>query len=313
MKRESFQKKRRPSKGGLFVFHSKTRPKRRKKQRVAAGAGGADLGSEVPNLGVARALFVILILHVAAIAAIFIHNRVTDDEIVTPVTDAQPTVAAVPGASTEKLPRIPEGEDYYFVATGDTYERIARLKNVDVDLLRDLNDNVKLRAGRILRIPAQKLGLAPEVIAEHTPEVNTPGSPEPLPTPEEPPVVIPQTPVRVQPAAEPARSGSGTVVLGGEEPAPVYVNRAQPAEPLRVEQQEEPVATPSGPTRVTPNLEEAPRAVPVEAATYTVQKGDTAWGISRQHKVSVDQILKTNGITDARKLRPGMKLVIPIN
>jgi hypothetical protein len=63
MKRQSFQKKRRPTGGGLSVFHAKT--KRRKKQRVAASA---DLGSEVPNLGVARALFVILVLHVAALA-----------------------------------------------------------------------------------------------------------------------------------------------------------------------------------------------------------------------------------------------------
>ena len=73
MKKQSFQTKRLVPGGGLFVFHSKTL--RRKKQRVAASA---DLASEVPNLGVARALFVILVLHVAAIAAILVVRRAVE-------------------------------------------------------------------------------------------------------------------------------------------------------------------------------------------------------------------------------------------
>ena len=44
--------------------------------------------------------------------------------------------------------------------------------------------------------------------------------------------------------------------------------------------------------------------------TYTVQQGDTLWDISREHKVSVEQLAKWNGIAQRAALRPGQKLVI---
>ncbi|MEH8017865.1 LysM peptidoglycan-binding domain-containing protein [Rheinheimera muenzenbergensis] len=44
--------------------------------------------------------------------------------------------------------------------------------------------------------------------------------------------------------------------------------------------------------------------------TYTVQQGDTLWDISREHKVSVEQLTKWNGIAQRAPLRPGQKLVI---
>lgn len=43
---------------------------------------------------------------------------------------------------------------------------------------------------------------------------------------------------------------------------------------------------------------------------YTVQQGDTLWDISREHKVSVEQLTKWNGIAKRTALRPGQKLVI---
>jgi len=274
MKRQSLQKKRRSLRGGLFVFHSKTR--RRKKQRVAASA---DLGSEVPNLGVARALFVILVLHVAAIAAIFIHNRVTNGDAVVPNAEEFSTASdtVTGGQSREKLPVVQKGEDFYFVATGDTYERIARLKGVDVNSLRDLNDNVKLKAGRILRIPSGGM-VAPPAITDSS----EPGS----------------TPAFVDSAqAEPSNP-------------PIMVKRDTPAPTLNLEIEH--------PTLVKPNVQPTVEAaapvivIPVEAdGIYTVKKGDTPWGIAKRHKVSVDNLLKANGVTDATRLRIGMKLRIP--
>lgn len=69
----------------------------------------------------------------------------------------------------------------------------------------------------------------------------------------------------------------------------------------------------------------APRAVAVQAAsssapdsaatagsrTHTVKSGDNIWRISQQYKVKQDDLMKINNITDARKVRIGMKLVIP--
>lgn len=212
-----------------MILHSRTR--RRKTQRVAAGAAtGSDLGSEVPNLGVARALVVILLLHVAAIAAIFIHNRLTNDD---PVVHASPVLSegvaavAIPAAN---LPQVARGEDYYFVATGDTYEKIARAKDVDVTALRELNNDVALRTGRILRLPsgspvpaaARVPAAAPTAapaVAESLPVVPT--VPRAMLV-EEPPA-RPAEALRVQPqvavpvtTAEPAASGKVYTVRTGD-------------------------------------------------------------------------------------------------
>jgi LysM repeat protein len=175
MKRQSFQKKRLPAGGrSLFVFHSKIR--RRKKQRVAASA---DLASEVPNLGVARALLVILVLHVAAIAAIFIHNRVTDDDVVATDSGSKNATAAFGTQNKEPATAAKGGEAFYFVSTGDTYDRIARLKSVDVQELRDLNNGKGLDPGAILRIPINRI--VPTVEAAS-------GNPDPVPDASEPSV-----------------------------------------------------------------------------------------------------------------------------
>jgi len=284
----------------LFVFHSKTR--RRKKHRVAAGADAADLGSEVPNLGVARALFVILLLHVAAIAAIFVHNRVTNDDPVVTSSDPSAAAAALSAQTPEKLPVVRKGEDFYFVATGDTYERIARLKGVDINALRDLNDNVRLKAGRILRIPAA--GASAQA---------RPATPVATVEPAEVQSTVPSAPPEAPSAVPVASPAPAPAAVDTRSPGTVVVKRAVPAKALHVmvEKPNQPRSTPA--TKVTP------KAVPVEnsppaTATgnrYKVRAGDTAWRIAQRHKVSVKSLLKANGIADARKMRSGMTLKIP--
>lgn len=44
---------------------------------------------------------------------------------------------------------------------------------------------------------------------------------------------------------------------------------------------------------------------------YEVQENDTLYGISRQFKISVDDIMRLNDITDARFLKAGDRLIIP--
>lgn len=278
----------------MFVFNAKT--KRRKKQRVSATA---DLGSEVPNLGVARALFVILVLHVAAIAAIFIHNRVTDDTPITSTSEETASASLMGRPAVDKLPVVQKGEPFYFLGTGDTYERIAQAKGVDVNELRDLNNNVKLKAGRILRIPA---GGNPSAAAV----ASIP--PEPAPVAPAPPVAPPSTPVA---APDPIAAA------GINREAAVVVQRESLGQPFRVQAED--------PIKVTPNVRpvvEAPGpAVPATSVAtpvatggaYAVKSGDTLWGIAHRHKVSVKSLLTANGITDAKKLRIGMKLRIPSN
>ena len=256
------------------MLHSKIR--RRKKQRVAASA---DLASEVPNLGVARALFVILLLHVGAIAAIFIHNRVTDDEIVVSGSESQTEASAFPRQGVASVPAAKGGENFYFVSTGDTYERIARLKSVDVQELRELNRSKGLDPGAILRIPANKI----ESLVEMDPAA--PDAPE---SPAE--VVKPLTAV-VKPRVTTPNGDDG-------DSATVNVREDQPAPVLAVRD--------GDPPRAIPVREEDPTI-----ATYAVRRGDTVWRIAQRHDVSVEDLLKANGISDARKLQVNMKLRIP--
>jgi LysM repeat protein len=61
---------------------------------------------------------------------------------------------------------------------------------------------------------------------------------------------------------------------------------------------------------VKPNVN---RAEPAAAAgrSYVVQNGDSIWRIANRFKVSQDSLMKANGISDARKMKTGMSLVIP--
>lgn len=45
--------------------------------------------------------------------------------------------------------------------------------------------------------------------------------------------------------------------------------------------------------------------------SYTVKSGDSPYGIARQHKVSLDELSRVNGITDPRKMMPGVVLKVP--
>ena len=66
---------------------------------------------------------------------------------------------------------------------------------------------------------------------------------------------------------------------------------------------------------VRPKLAHGTQAASVQSAasgkTYTVQNGDSVWRIANRFKVNQDALMKANGLSDARKLRGGMSLVIP--
>jgi len=52
-------------------------------------------------------------------------------------------------------------------------------------------------------------------------------------------------------------------------------------------------------------------SISAENLVHMVAKGDTIYSISRLYKISQEELMRSNNITDASKLKTGMKLVIP--
>ncbi len=256
--------------------------KKKKRHRAATAAvSPEELDGDVPNLGIGKALLVILAIHVVAIGGIFYHSYRLDrsgepakadasnQRVVkapgnefadSPAIRVTPSIArAVEPSADEALPIFRAADQIYSAGTGDTYATIAARFGIDEMELRAANDNIPLRQGRRLRIPPKSItAVEPAEIAA----------------------------LRVTSAPDPA---------------------APPAEDL--------VATDAA-IALDRQVAAAPKAVPVRepsagTASYKVESGDTFWSIAKRNNVSVDRLMQVNGISDARKLRVGMNLVIP--
>lgn len=282
MKLSSLSVKRRPVKKGAFrtLFANVARKKHR--AATAAAAPMPEMEGDVPNLGIARALVVILIIHVVAIAGIFAHSHFFEGEAAK-VAAAEPELlepAREQPAAAANLPQIATGEDFHIVKTGDTYEKIAMANGVEVADLRRANDNTALSADLILRIPARTI-----VATE----------PEEL-----------------------IRLRNGSAVL--ETPIETTVGSTLPVDDLRSAPM---VETDAAAQLVRPNVSReveaerpveqagAPAASAASGKKYTVKNGDTFWKIAKANGSTPEAVMKANRITDPRKLRAGMQLVIP--
>lgn len=305
MKTKAFQTKRKPKKGFRFL-HAKTR---KRKQRVSAAAAGGDFSVEEPNLGVARALVVILILHVAAIVAIVVHSSTNENEVAvkdSPV--ATPGKKAQVASHSEQIakPKIGPGDRWEWVGAGDTYERIARKHNVDVQELRRINANTPLSAGVALILPDP---IAPELPS--SPAMAATQMPDPLIEESLPPIV--EVPVRrglpaeyeIVEAAQPIE----------RTPQPFPTSEPIPAQDVVVVQR---VASTEPQAEAAPQPAPAPEPVVVQQAppeptmkSYTVRPGDTLWAIANRNGISVDKLLAANRSVDPKKMRPGIKVNIP--
>ena len=270
MRQQRLTVKRRPARrGGLTTLFANVARKRKKRHRAATTASPADFEGDVPNLGIARALIVILAIHVVAIAGIFFHSHWLEGDggtvVEKPAAQPASNVAPALGADEPDLPKIRSGDSLYTVGTGDTYEGIASRFGIDETELRSANDNIPLRQGRYLRIP-------------------------------------PKTITAVEPPEFAAiRSGGGT-------------NQAEPAEPAAREP--EVVAPPSNGMVVTDAARQADASASgqdtsASSGSYKVKPGDTFWAIAQKHGTSVDKLMASNNIDNARHLRVGMDLVIP--
>lgn len=268
MKSQTLPVKRRPVKKG--IFHRLSAVTRNKKQRVAATANAPAPEMDIEDGGskISRALTIIFLIHIVAIALIFVHQRFLDgrpaDADESSKTAAAAAATARPAiAARENLPRLSTGEKPYVVRVGDNYARIAAAEGVDEGDLRLLNKHVDIGPGLILKIPPKR------IVAVEPPEVAA---------------------IREQ---------------------SLYQN--DPGLVEAVDVSNAPRATLVRPNR--PNLSTAQTASQAEiipsGRTHVVQSGESIWRIANRFKVSQDSLMRANGITDAKKMKVGMKLIIP--
>jgi LysM repeat protein len=263
------------AKSGFRKLHAKTTARKRKLRAATAMADPhVDLESDVPNVGIGRALIVILVLHVVAIAAIYAHSTFFGGEGEEASSDATSVAALTVGTADPVADLTPPAAENdiarasgrYIVVSGDTYSRIAHGNHVDETALRALNGGRPLRAGVVLDLPAE-LSSRPVDVSEN-----------------------------------PTRRETRRVAAAVEAPV------VEPAVTRAVVVDER-----SAPRAIVVESAAAPAATTLSDSgkRYTVKSGDTVWRISHNHKVSSKHLLEVNGIKDASKLAIGRVLIIP--
>ena len=64
--------------------------------------------------------------------------------------------------------------------------------------------------------------------------------------------------------------------------------------------------------RPAPATDQTAAAAPSNwTGSYTIKAGDNLYGVARQHHVKADELQRANGITDVRKMQPGMVIKVP--
>ena len=92
--------------------------------------------------------------------------------------------------------------------------------------------------------------------------------------------------------------------------------RSQPVPPTAEAPKAAPV-TPVVPTAAAPAAAQPVAAAPTAAAsaawteTYTIKAGDSLYSVARRRGVTVAELQRVNGITDARKVMPGAVIKVP--
>lgn len=272
----TIQTKRTRPKPGFRRLYAVTRSTRKRKQRAATTANPGDFG-EVPGVGVPLALVVILLLHVAAIAGIWIHDKWSSSAEV---------ASTKPALKEDVQPaRIP-GLDFHLVNAGDTAESISAKYGVALEALVKANEGIsEYRAGWKINIPNRRL--EPQVAVEAVP-------------------AKPAVPVATYlPTERPVIQTSDEETLPGSVPGPLAEVGTPEAEAGRTE--EAVLIRPVTPVRrpVTPA---GPAA---SGSRHIVKAGETFWRIAQNNGISVDALMQANPGVSANTLKIGRELVIP--
>ena len=271
MKFQTLPVKRRPASKGIFHRLSAVT---RKRQRVSASATMAGMDMDDGGAKISRNLTIIFMIHIVAIALIFIHQRFLEGRpqegkrsalraVTAPIMAQKPNAAVAPVEKSDKT---------HITKDGETYTSIAASLGVAQEGLRQLNQNIAMRKGLILQVPAIKA----KAIAAHAVTVDPP--------------------LAASTAAAAAPAMSAATDDGMVEAVPVDVTLAPKAKTVV----ESAVASTVADDKIKPS-----------GKTHLVKRGDTIVKISKQYKVTQEALMNANSITDPTKLKAGANLVIP--
>lgn len=285
-------------KGVMKRLHAITK---NRKQRVAAVPMAGDFDNELPGRKIGMALAVIVGVHVVAAGLVFFHHwRYEGRGGDAASTGSASTPALLSPGKSAAGPQIPT-DGRHTVVGNDNYENIAAKHQVSVDDLRHANADKPIRTGLMLDIPAKKIqAIEPPEIAEvraNQPDANRGIVEIPKAT------VVPEAPRLIKPKASRESADSFRAVERHEKTteAPRTASRETKESTKTI-----PKATPVTKPATTPKPK-----VASASKSYTVREGDNLWRISSRLKVDQAKLMKANGITDVKKLKPGMTLSIP--
>lgn len=279
----TIQTKRSRPKAGFRILHAATRATKKRKQRASTTAAPEDLG-EVPGVGVARALVVILLLHVAAIAGIWLHNRWSEGA---DIQATKPALAAPlpPERRAELRPHT--------VSKDDNVDRIANKYGVERSALVTANDGIEeFEPGWVINIPTPRSAEAGPAGAGDT-RVN-PAAPEQAFVQTPRPLI--QTATQSYPGSQPGE----LVPVEGVPPEPKPTDK-----PILVRGRPPVLQTP-------PPRERVPAPAPAPSTRqHTVKPNETLWRIAHNNGISVDDLKRANPGVNVNALKIGAKLNIP--
>lgn len=279
MKFQTLPVKRKPVSQG--VMRRLSAVTRGRKQRVAAGATAADMEADDGTSKISRNLTIIFLIHIVALGLIFIHQRFLQSrpsggsvaEAVAPANPAAPAATVVEASAAASADAGPAASTAS-VPARDTRPYIARDGDTYTSIAAAFGiDEVVLReANGGKAVRAKQIVLIP-----------SPAAAAELAS-AEPPAATTATATTAHTVTT-SRAGVNDDGLV----AAIDISQAPKARPVAA----------------------APAAVAAAGTTYLVKPGDSVWGIASRFKIDQDALMRANKLADARKLRAGMKLVIP--
>lgn len=260
-----------------------------------------------PNMKLARAFVVVLILHIVAVAGLAAFNLLDDGDPKIGADTKMPEKPALEpveplemapvgsGIGQSNGPVVMEGTRPIQVERPMSTARVADEYGLTEQALLELNKHIPLVKGQVLT--SDTIHVPQSAQRRHVPES------------------LPVAPVVQTPPAEPSKPAVEATTPARSESTPPkrevasHTPKTTPPQPPKRETASSPPSRPR--TKSTPPAKSTTRKPSSSARSHTIAKGETLYRISRKYGISVGALQKANGIEDPAKIQAGQRLTIP--